>query len=161
MAEDELIDAIDSIVMAGVAMTSVALSRATGGQELTFPRWRVLIVLSPPESLPVAEVSRRIAVTLPATARQLRRLERRGFVTLEPDPLDGRVTRARLTDAGVGVRAAIIDERRTRIGQALRDLDVRPTAAREVARIAAALVTSTTGVEAPRNRVSRRALADR
>jgi DNA-binding MarR family transcriptional regulator len=145
MAEDELIDAIDSIVMAGVAMTSVALSRATGGQELTFPQWRVIIVLSPPESVPVAEVSRRIGVTLPATARQLRRLERRGFVTMEPDPLDGRVTRARLTDAGVRVRAAIIEERRTRISEALRDLDVGPSTARKVVRIAAALAASTTG----------------
>ena len=139
MAEDELVDAIDSIIMAGVAMTSAALSRATPGPELTFPQWRVLVVLSPPGGLPVTEVSRRIAVTLPATARQLRRLERRGLVTLEDDPEDRRVTRARLTDAGLGVRAAIIGERRSRIRGAIDEIGLGPSATRSVARIAAAL----------------------
>ena len=92
MPDEKLIDAIDAIIVAGVAMTSSALSHGAAGPELTFPQWRVLVVLSEPEGLPVTEVSRRIAVTLPATGRQLRRLEERGLLTLQPDALDRRVT---------------------------------------------------------------------
>jgi len=58
-------------------------------------------------------------VTLPATGRQLRRLEERGLVVLEPDPRDRRVTRARLTDAGAAARASIMADRRARISEAV------------------------------------------
>ncbi|HEV8404245.1 MAG TPA: MarR family transcriptional regulator [Candidatus Limnocylindrales bacterium] len=139
MPEDQLVDAIDAIIVAGVAMTSAALSHAAAGPELTFPQWRVLVVLSEPTGLPVTEVSRRIAVTLPATGRQLRRLEQRGFLTLEPDAFDRRVTRARLTRKGLSVRNAIIAERRDRIIGVLEALQLGPSVTRSVARIAIAL----------------------
>jgi DNA-binding MarR family transcriptional regulator len=51
-------------------------------------------------------------VTLPATSRLLRRLERRGLTALAPDERDRRATRARLTIRGRGVRAAILEDRR-------------------------------------------------
>lgn len=139
MPEEELVDAIDAIIVAGVAMTAAALSRAAAGEELTFPQWRVLVVLSEPAGLPVTEVSRRIGVTLPATGRQLRRLEERGLLTLELDERDRRVTRAQLTSAGVAVRDTIVGERRDRIRRVLEDLDLGPSIGRGVARIAAAL----------------------
>ena len=168
MPQEDLVDAVDAIIMAGVAMTSAALSRATAGQELTFPQWRVLVILSEPAGLPVTEVARRISVTLPATGRQLRRMEERGLLTLEPDELDRRVTRARLTSIGVAVRASIMVERRDRIRRVLEDLEPGPSMTRSVARIAAALEAEgaasrgTAGrVAATRQRATRRSRTGR
>lgn len=127
------------IIVAGVAMTNAALSRAGEGHDLTFPQWRVLVVLGSGEALPVSEISRQIDVTLPATGRQLRRLEQRGLVRLEPDPVDRRVTRARLSEAGRATRASIVDERRAMIHRAVSRSTDRTGAAAEIARIAQAL----------------------
>jgi DNA-binding MarR family transcriptional regulator len=99
-----LVDAIERIIIAGVAMTNAALSSARPGLDLSFQQWRVLVVLGErPNGLAVREISRLIDVTLPATGRQLRRLERRGLVLLEPDQHDRRVTRVRLTARRVRV----------------------------------------------------------
>jgi DNA-binding MarR family transcriptional regulator len=101
-------------------MTNAALSSARPGLDLSFPQWRVLVVLGGrPDGMAVREISRLIDVTLPATGRQLRRLERRGMLVLEPDQRDRRVTRARLTDAGIAARDSIIEQRRRRIVDAL------------------------------------------
>jgi DNA-binding MarR family transcriptional regulator len=111
-----LVDAIERIIIAGVAMTNAALSSARPGLDLSFQQWRVLVVLGErPNGLAVREISRLIDVTLPATGRQLRRLERRGLVLLEPDQHDRRVTRVRLTDAGLDARASIMSARRQRL----------------------------------------------
>ncbi len=139
MSDNDLLDAIELIIVAGVAMTNAAISRAEDGRELTFPQWRVLVVLSDPDGLPVAEVARRIDVTLPATGRQLRRLAHRGLVVLEPDGRDRRVTRVRLTDAGLTVRARIIGERRAAIGRSVAELTLTRSAVRDVGRVGAAL----------------------
>ncbi len=120
MTETDLVDAIEAIVIAGVAMTNASLSRARRAPELTFPQWRVMVVLGQqPDGLPVHEIARSIDVTLPATGRQLRRLEQRGLLALEPDRADRRVTRARLSDEGARVRASIMADRRAAIAAAL------------------------------------------
>jgi DNA-binding MarR family transcriptional regulator len=139
VAESDLGDALEAIVIAGVALTNTALSRARSGHELTFPQWRVLVVLADPAGLPVAEVSRLIDVTLPATGRQLRRLEQRGLVVLEPDDRDRRVTRVRLTSAGLAARRSIMGDRRAAIERAVADLDLDPGIVDGVIRIATAL----------------------
>ena len=64
------------LVIAGVALTSVAISGARPGFDLTFPQWRVLVVLGEAtDGARIGTVARRVGVTLPATSRQLRRLE--------------------------------------------------------------------------------------
>jgi DNA-binding MarR family transcriptional regulator len=135
--ETELVDALEAIVVAGVALTNAVLSRS--GRELTFPQWRMLVVLSDPNGLPVAEVSRLIDVTLPATGRQLRRLERRGLVALEPDGRDRRVTRVRLTASGLEVRRSIIAGRRAAIEHLVADVRLGRDVVESVGRIADAL----------------------
>ena len=120
-------------------MTNAALSRAPAGHELTFPQWRVLVILGDADGLPVNEISRLIEVTLPATGRQLRRLEQRGFVHLDPDQRDRRVTRATLTEAGRATRASIIEQRRGLIQEAVADLRIDAAARRALVRIAAAM----------------------
>ena len=139
MTDTPLLDSIETMVVAGIAITNVALSHARAGHELTFPQWRVLVILADPDGLPVNEISRFIEVTLPATGRQLRRLEQRGLVHLDPDPRDRRVTRARLTEAGRATRASIIERRRALIQEAVHDLRIDAATRRGLARIASAM----------------------
>lgn len=139
MDDTHLIDSIEMIIVAGVAMTNAALSRAPAGHELTFPQWRVLVILADADGLPVNEISRLIEVTLPATGRQLRRLEQRGLVHLDPDQRDRRVTRARLTEAGRATRASITEQRRALIQEAVSDLGIDAAARRALVRIASAM----------------------
>jgi DNA-binding MarR family transcriptional regulator len=141
-----LLDAIERIVVAGVAMTNASLSRSRPNLELTLQQWRVMVVLGrAPDGHPVGEISRLIAVTRPATGRQLRRLEQRGLITLETDAQDRRVTRARLTDAGISARASIVDDRRASIAAALVDLDLDDGHLVELDRVATALETAAEG----------------
>ena len=79
------VDAIEQLVIAGVASTGRALG-GHDGIDLTFPQWRVLVVLGDSSvGATVKNVADEIGVTMPATSRQLRRLEGRGLVKIEPD----------------------------------------------------------------------------
>ncbi len=135
MIDPELLDVIERIVVAGVAMTNESLGRSRPNLELTLQQWRVMVVLGDaPEGHPVGEISQLIAVTLPATGRQLRRLEQRGLVTLARDPHDRRVTRVRLTEAGISARESIVADRRAIIGEAMRDIRGRGDLIRQLER---------------------------
>ena len=80
MSDPVFLDSLESIIMAGVALTTEALADAAHDTELTLPMWRVLVVLgSSDDGATVSEVAGRIRVTVPATSRQLRRLARRGL----------------------------------------------------------------------------------
>ncbi len=139
-----LTEVLERIVLAGVGLTSRALTEAAPGNDLTLSQWRVLVVLGDTtDGATVSSVAGRIGVTLPATSRQLRRLERRGLVEVGPDERDHRATRARLTASGRRARAAILAFRRARIG-AVADR-FRPSAAilRNLAQIADALDETT------------------
>ncbi len=140
MSETDLVDAIEAIVIAGVAMTNASLSKARQAPELTFPQWRVLVVLGhQPAGMPVHQIARRIEVTLPATGRQLRRLEQRGLLVLEPHRSDRRVTLARLSDEGARVRASIMADRRAAIAAALEGVQIDRRSIDVVRQLAAAL----------------------
>lgn len=137
MAGASIADSLERLVFAGVALTTRALSEATPGLELTLPQWRVLVILGEADDgVTVSEVASQIGVTVPATSRQLRRLERRGLVVSGPDEHDRRATRVRLTASGRSVRAAIVGYRRVRIEEAAAGIRPSPRLARELARIA-------------------------
>ena len=113
-ATDTLVDQLEKIAVGAVGLTTLALAHADAGFELTFPQWRALLVLGESEDgARVGEVAARVGVTLPATSRLIRRLERRGLTTLAIDEQDRRAVRARLTNRGLAVRAAILAYRRT------------------------------------------------
>lgn len=94
MSRSSVTDLLERIVLAGVGLTSRALTEATKGPDLTFQQWRVVVVIGEnAEGATLSEVAARVGVTLPATSRQLRRLERRGLVEIAPDPDDRRAAR--------------------------------------------------------------------
>ncbi len=127
---DSTVQIIERFVIAGIAITARALA-GIDGIDLTFPQWRVLVVLGEvAEGATVSEVASLIGVTVPATSRQLRRLERRDLLTIEPDSSDRRATRARLTLHGRRVRRRIFEFRRAEIVRAVSDtaLDARALA---------------------------------
>jgi DNA-binding MarR family transcriptional regulator len=120
------------IAVGAVGLTTRALARADTGFELTFPQWRALLVLGETEDgARIGEVATRVGVTLPATSRLLRRLERRGLTALAIDAQDRRATRARLTLRGLAVRRSILDHRRAalrEIAATLSEPDLRDLA---------------------------------
>jgi DNA-binding MarR family transcriptional regulator len=121
MHSRDTIRALERIVIGAVGLTTRSLAQAAPGTDLTFPQWRaILIVGEGTDGARVGEVAAREGVTLPATGRLLRRLERRGFVTLATDESDRRATRARLTDRGHEVRRAIMAYRRTALREIAR-----------------------------------------
>jgi DNA-binding MarR family transcriptional regulator len=139
LAEPAVAESLEQIIFAGVALTTVAISKARPGFELTFPQWRVLVILGAvQDGLRIGEVARRIGVTLPATSRQLRRLERRGLVTVNRDDRDRRAALARLTSEGEAVRESIIGYRKARIVEAAIPFESDPILRRDLERIAEA-----------------------
>jgi DNA-binding MarR family transcriptional regulator len=135
-----LTDLIERIVLGGVGLTSRALTHALPGTDLTFPQWRVLVVLGDePEGATVSTVAVRVGVTVPATSRQLRRLEQRGLVWTAPDENDRRAVRAGLSADGMAARDAILGYRRERIAAGAARVRLSPTALGELARIASTL----------------------
>ena len=132
MSKDQVVDWLTGIVFGGVAITASALEHAIDDQEITFTQWRaILIVGERDEGYRVGEVAGFVDAALPTTSRLLRRLERRGLLTLERDEQDRRATRARLTDAGIRVRSSVLAYRRDEIA-AIVD-EVKPPAAAEAA----------------------------
>jgi DNA-binding MarR family transcriptional regulator len=135
--EASVADSLERIVFAGVALTTRALAEAMPSVELTFPQWRVLVVLGGnPAGATISEVAACIGVTPPATSRQLRRLERRGLVTVSPDERDRRASRVRLTADGTAARDAIVAYRRRLIDESLSGVELDPWVAAHVARLA-------------------------
>lgn len=110
--DEERVAALERIARGAVAVTTRALTDAAPGEDVTFPQWRVLLLLGEePDGMRLSEVARRVGVTQPATSRLLDRLAHRGLVAFADDPLDRRATRAGLTVAGRDVRGAILAHR--------------------------------------------------
>ena len=123
MRDDDLAQALEQISVGAVGVTTRALAEATPGFEMTFPQWRALLILGgEQDGARVSDVAGRVGVTLPATGRLLRRLERRGMLALERDPDDRRATRARLTQEGHATREAIIAYRRRMLTDVAREV---------------------------------------
>jgi DNA-binding MarR family transcriptional regulator len=113
----EIAAELERIAVGSVDLTTRALARANAGFELTFPQWRTLVMVGEqPDGLRIGEIAARIEVTVPATGRLVRRLERRELVGLTGDERDRRATRVRLTIRGREVREAILGHRRRALG---------------------------------------------
>jgi DNA-binding MarR family transcriptional regulator len=137
MPDRAIVDAIERLVFAGVALTTRALSEARADLDITLAQWRVLVILGEAEDgATVSQVAARIGVTLPATSRQLRRLARRGLLEIGTDERDRRATRVRLTTQGRSVRDDVVSFRQQKISEVAAGLDVDPGLAWQLTRIA-------------------------
>jgi DNA-binding MarR family transcriptional regulator len=140
LTDPAVAESIERIIFAGVALTTVAISSAQPDFELTFPQWRVLVILGgAPNGMRIGEVARLVGVTLPATSRQLRRLERRGLLTVRRDERDARAALASLTAEGRAVRGAILEYRRKRIEEVAAPFESNASLRGDLDRIADAL----------------------
>ena len=82
MTDQRILEAIDELALALVAVTARALSEAVNDLDLTLSQWRVLVVIGQRKRpLRVGEIATRIEASLPSTSRILRRLERRGLIS--------------------------------------------------------------------------------
>jgi len=140
--DEAVVDMLEAIVGAGVALTTEVLASGDAS-ELTFPMWRVLVVLGgEPDGATVSEVARRIHVTVPATSRQLRRLAGRGLVSLGVDERDHRAVRARLGDRGIALREDVLRRRRAALAQALGSVELSEKASQDLRLLASRLRAS-------------------
>jgi DNA-binding MarR family transcriptional regulator len=107
---------LERIIVAGVAITTRALSETQPDLDLTFPQWRVLLIVGDHEQGAIlSEIAMRVGVTLPATSRQVHRLAARGLLEIRRDERDRRAARVRLSPEGCALRSQIIANRRRRI----------------------------------------------
>jgi DNA-binding MarR family transcriptional regulator len=92
---------LELIAMGAVAVTARAVSQA---EDLTLLQWRVLRVLElEPNGVSVTSLARQAGTGLPQASRLVARLRRKGLLRTAKDAVDGRVTRASLTDDGIGL----------------------------------------------------------
>lgn len=120
--DERVVDAVERIILGGVAITARALDGEV--EDLTFSQWRVLTIVGEQEATAhVKGVGQRVGVSAPSASRLLRRLEDRGLIELQRDSVDRRFMRVRLTDAGQAARSQVIDRRRLLIRDALAAFD--------------------------------------
>jgi DNA-binding MarR family transcriptional regulator len=142
MPSDEVVDALEAIAVGSVAITNAALERV-GGEGLSFEQWRAILIVGEDErGTRISEVARRVTVTVPATSRLLRRLQRRGLVSLAQDPDDRRATLCRLTTRGAALRAAVLADRRTQLTAVAARADLSPSQASVITNLGDAFIES-------------------
>jgi DNA-binding MarR family transcriptional regulator len=110
--------ALERIVFGSVAITTLALGDA--GLELTFPQWRVLVIVGETaDGAAVSEIATRLGAEVSPISRLVGRLARRGLVDVTKDDRDRRVTRVTVTAQGRELREAVLERRRVLLSDVL------------------------------------------
>ena len=121
-----VLDQLEQLAVELVAVTNAAIFDVGAG-DLSFLQWRTLMVLgSSDEPLRVNELADRASASMPSASRLIRRMERRGLVSISRDPSDGRGRRIALTQAGETLRSKVIGRRRFLIEESLGALPQDP-----------------------------------
>lgn len=134
------LDQLDRLAVALVAATNTAIGQVGAG-ELSFPQWRLLMVLGESaDPLRLRQVAGLVSASMPSASRLVDRMERRGLVSSERDPTDGRGRRVALTDRGEEVRSMVIARRRSLIEKGLVGISVPPAVTDSLRQIVAGMV---------------------
>lgn len=107
---DELVDALDPVVIGAVAITARALLDAE--TDVTVLQWRALLVIGATDRVSVSELAQRIGGNLSPASRLVSRLVGRGLARTAKDAADRRTTVVSLTPDGRRLRDAVIEQRR-------------------------------------------------
>ena len=121
-----VLDQLEQLAVELVAVTNAAIFDVGAG-DLSLLQWRTLMVLGgSDEPLRVNELADRASASMPSASRLIRRMERRGLVSVSRDPSDGRGRRIALTQAGEALRSNVIGRRRFLIEESLGALPPDP-----------------------------------
>ncbi len=121
-----VLEQLEQLAVELVAVTNAAIFDVGAG-DLSLLQWRTLMVLgSSDEPLRVNELADRASASMPSASRLIRRMERRGLVSISRDPSDGRGRRIALTQAGEALRSNVIGRRRFLIEESLGSLPQDP-----------------------------------
>ena len=124
-ASPATIDALESLAIGSVAVTTLALAQA--GVELTFAQWRALMVVAEDEEgATISEIAAAIGSATSPASRLVTRMRDRGLVRTRKDARDHRATRVHLSERGWAVRDRVVARRRELLGSALRQLPPLP-----------------------------------
>jgi DNA-binding MarR family transcriptional regulator len=114
-----VIEYLEKIAIASVAMTARALAE-TAGSELTFLGWRTLVVVGGAGApIRLSDLAGRLGVSRPSASKLVRRMIRRGLLELSADPTDRRGIRLRLSPEGARLRDGVIERRRQLIAESV------------------------------------------
>ena len=115
------IDALESLAVGSVAVTTLALAQA--GVELTFAQWRVLMVVAGgADGATVSEIAAAIGSATSPASRLITRMRGRGLVLTQKDAHDHRATRVQLSERGWAVRDRVVARRRELLSATLERL---------------------------------------
>jgi DNA-binding MarR family transcriptional regulator len=122
MESDRLVSALEGLVVGAVGLTTAALDAFAPDMDLPLQQWRALVVIARSDGIRMGEIGGRLGLTPPSASRLVRRLARRGLVSMERDETDRRATVVRATVAGTELWSTLVDHRRALIARLLADL---------------------------------------
>ena len=113
-------DLVEAFLDASRALMAVTVrSIASAPVEVTFPQWRVLIVLTTRGEQTVGRLAGELGVNSSNATRVCDRVEQLGLVRRERSTADRRVVRIALTDEGHSVVEEVLAHRREEIREVL------------------------------------------
>jgi DNA-binding MarR family transcriptional regulator len=122
-------DALETVAFGAVAITTRAV--AAGGVDLTFPQWRVLVIVGEDAGgASVTRIAERLGAEISPVSRLVTRMARSGFVSTAKDPSDRRVTRVVVTERGRAIRESVLAGRRRELTEVL--ASIAPIAPAEI-----------------------------
>jgi DNA-binding MarR family transcriptional regulator len=114
-----MIDLVERIVVASVALTARALAE-TAGSELTFLGWRTLVIVGSSDgAIRLSELADGLSLSRPSASKLVHRMAGRDLLALERDPIDRRGLCLRLGREGARLRSAVMARRRQLLAESL------------------------------------------
>ncbi|PSL04566.1 MarR family transcriptional regulator [Haloactinopolyspora alba] len=117
---DALVEAVVRGSRALVAIT--ARSLAGGGDDVTLPQYRLLVVLTTRGPQRLRDLAVNLGVNPSTATRMCDRLHRKGLLTRRPVPDDRRAVELVISDDGRAMVERVLEQRRAEVGRLLTTL---------------------------------------